>query len=672
MEQTQLIGGIALAMQLGTAVYALRLNRLFGTDRAGWSLFGAFALMLAVHLSDVYFSQGDATAQLVYLISSVLLLIGLAHVGMLFKERLRTEEVIRASRDQLDARVRERTFELAQANDQLQAEIVERKRAEVEIKASQARYQELVNSLDCVVFEAEGPGLQFTFLSPQCEMLLGYPPDTLIGRQAWRDFVHPDDVQTVVGSCSSASASIEFRALAKNGRELWLRQLSTITSENGAVAKIRGVLLDITEWRRMEAHLRDAQKLESIRRLAGGVAHDFNNLLTVIQGHAAYLLSLDDLPDAIRDSLRAIHSGSERAAQVTSQLLDFGQGREVELRVLDLNRIINNHLQTLRSIVGDGIDLHFELSETPLAVQADADLLEQVLVNLALNARETMPHGGELKIRTATAVIAQDHTSDGMQLLAGSYVCLAVSDTGRGIAPDDLPRIFEPFFTTKQTGKGPGLGLASVYGIVRQHGGWITVASIPGQGTTFEVHLPLTLESLPAQAYSSASPVTGNAPGGSETILVVEDQAPVRRLVSDILRRLGYHVLEAESGVAALQVWPVHRDRVDLLLTDIIMPGGVNGWQLAEKLTADKPGLRVLCTSGYSPEKLRSNARHRLLPKPYDLPELAQAIREVLDFERPENPAEAPPVDEPELCGGPYPEVSLKSPSRTAITCSGR
>jgi two-component system, cell cycle sensor histidine kinase and response regulator CckA len=638
MDQIQVMGGVALAMQLGAAVYALRLNRLFGTARAGWSLFGAFALMLAVHVSELNASTGDATSQLVYLVSSILLLIGLAHVGMLFKERLRTEQVIRASRDELEIRVSERTRELARANAELQAEVGERRRAETESKASQARYQDLVNSLDCMVFEAEGPELRFTFASPQCARMLGYAPNQLVGERAWRDFVHPEFLETALEACSRSSATLEFRALAKDGGEVWLRQLSTALLEGDRIVKLRGVLLDITEWRRMELQLREAQKLESIRRLAGGVAHDFNNILTVIQGHAAYLMTLDHLSDSILDSLRAIHNGSERAAQLISQLLAFGQEREAELRVLDLNQVIDQSREVLHRILGDDIAVQAEFSAEPLAVSADAELIEQVLMNLALYARETMPRGGRWRIQTRLVTVNRGCTGEGQQFPAGRYGCLAFSDTGRGIAPDDLAGIFEPFFTTKPAGKGPGLGLATAHSIVRQHRGWITVASQPEMGTTFEVYLPLSPEPLPAPSPLSLVLESGRTPGGSETILVVEDQAPVRSLVSDTLQRLGYQVLEAESGVVALEGWPAHRDRVDLLLTDILMSEGLNGWQLAEKLTADKPELKVLCTSGYSPGALCPNARHRLLHKPYDLAELAQAIREVLDSGRPGDP----------------------------------
>jgi PAS domain S-box-containing protein len=633
-DQTQLIGGLALVIQLAAAVYALRMNRVFGTDRAGWSLFGAFSLMLAVRVGDVWLSSNDSSFHMVHLISSVLLLIGLAHVSALFKERIRNEQLARSNRDELEARVRERTLELARANALLHAEVAIRARAEREIKDSQTRYENLVNSLDCVVFEARKPDLRFTFISPQCEALLGHTPDQLLGQPAWRNFVHPDDLQSVLASFSLPSVATEFRALAKNGREVWMRLLAAAAPEGENTALLRGVLLDITEWRRMETQLEDAQKLECIQRLAGGVAHDFNNILTVIQGHAACLLTLDHLPEPVLDSIRAIHDGSSRAAQVTSQLLAFSQERKAELNDLDLNNAVDRALQSLQPSIGKEITLHVELSAASLPVRGDCDLLEQMLMGLAQYARERMPKGGQLKIQTSLATMDHDYAAHGQRFVAGRYSRIMISDTGQTIAPNDLPRVFEPFFA-REAGKVPALGLATAYAIVRQHCGWITVFSAPGQGTTFNIYLPLSTEPAQPAPPDSSSPASARAHGGSETILVTEDQAPVRNLLSHILSRLGYQVIEAESGAAALEIWPACRDRVDLLLTDIIMPGGINGWELADRLTADKPGLKIICTSGYSPETLRAKSKHRLLRKPYDLKELARGIREVLGSGKP-------------------------------------
>jgi two-component system, cell cycle sensor histidine kinase and response regulator CckA len=637
MSETQVIGWLALSVQLGTAIYALRLNRLFGTDRAGWSLFGAFALMLALHLAEAwnpsanFYASGDLVAQLVYLVSSTLLFIGLVHVRLLFQERLRTEQVIRSSRDQLEDRVQERTAQLAESNASLQVEIAERTRAEAEIRAVQLRYRELIDSVDCIVFEAAGEEQRFTFVSPQCERLLGYSSEEWLGRLTWRNLVHSDDYEMVVSACQASlkaktRSTLEFRICAADGREVWVRQLATVIAKEGQAPAMRGVLLDITERRDMELQLRQAQKLESIGRLAGGVAHDFNNILTIIQGHAACLSMLDNLPGPMRESLDEIQFASERAAQLTAQLLAFGSRQTVQWQVLDLNQLTENAMNMLRRILGEDIHLASRLCSGPAVIKADGAMIEQMLMNLVVNAKDAMPKGGKLTVATSTVTLAEEYVAEGVHFPSGAYVCLKVSDTGRGIAPDILPRIFEPFFTTKDIGKGTGLGLATAYGIVRQHHGWIKAASAPGQGATFEVYLPASSE-CPAEPLVHAEPApTGNG----ETILLVEDESALRKVAARILSRGGYKVIEAESGVRALRIWQQNHAIIDLLLTDIVMPEGVNGWDLAGQLVAARPDLKVLCTSGYVPDTAESTPGIRLLPKPYDSRQLLTAVQEVL------------------------------------------
>lgn len=638
MNDTQVINGVALFMQLGTAVYALRLNRIFGTDRAGWALFGAFALMLAMHVNQVWdppslLGAFDLKPDLVYLISSILLLIGLTHVGVLFRERLRNEHIIRISRDELEIRIHERTKELQRLNTDLEAGMEERTKAEAEVRASQKRYQDLVASLDCVVFEADAESFRFTFVSPQCERLLGYTPEQWINQLTWRDLVHREDAESALVAWQQSvrtrtNSTLEFRATSASGSDVWLRQVTTVVPGQDNVVRVRGVLLDMTERRSMELQLRQAQKLESIGRLAGGVAHDFNNILTVIQGHAAYLLAFADTAEPIQDSLKQIHIATERAAQLTSQLLAFGRRQTMQIQVLDLSELVANVVQMLRRILGEDVVLNCQYASCATLIRADHGMIEQLLMNLAVNARDAMADGGELTIATSLVKIKEDHVADGVRIAAGGYACLTIKDTGSGISPEVLPRIFEPFFTTKEVGKGTGLGLAMAYGIVRQHQGWIKVNSEVGHGSTFEVYLPAAAESTNPGAQTAGHADSSPRP---HRILVVEDEAPVRELVCSILKRHQYEVLEAESGAAALAVWKTHSASINLLLTDIVMPGGMNGWQLAEKLKSERPSLKVVCMSGYNPDIFRAGSADQFVAKPFQSSQLAEAVRKALE-----------------------------------------
>ena len=386
------------------------------------------------------------------------------------------------------------------------------------------------------------------------------------------------------------------------------------------------------ERKKLEEQLLQSQKMDAVGRLAGGVAHDFNNILTVIQGYAQILAARDGLDQKTRDELKQITQAAHRASNLTRQLLTFSRKQIIKSAVLDLNKVVHNLTKMLQRIIGEDILLQCHFSpETPL-VQADEDMMGQILMNLAVNARDAMPKGGELAI--TLSVVELDSTAAqwrSSEAEAGGFVCLGVSDTGCGIAPEALPHIFEPFFTTKGVGQGTGLGLSTVYGIVKQHEGWIEVSSKPGAGTKFNIFLPRVAAKIAAETAA----LEPKAVGGTETILLVEDELPVRTLARIILQQHGYHVLEAGSGTDALSVWGQHAAKIDLLLTDIIMPQGVSGRELALKLRVDRPGLKVVFVSGYSPDSMELGAELNeetfFLQKPY-LPEnLLQNVRQVLD-----------------------------------------
>jgi two-component system cell cycle sensor histidine kinase/response regulator CckA len=381
--------------------------------------------------------------------------------------------------------------------------------------------------------------------------------------------------------------------------------------------------------------MRQAQTMEAIGRLAGGIAHDFNNLLTVIRGSAELMLmKAGQFAPEVSEYLKLITVSAERAANLTDQLLTFGCKHSLRLQPLSLNDVVKNLTKVLHRILGEDIRLECLCGAGPVLVQADAGMIERVLMNLAVNARDAMPRGGQLLVTTEEFSLDETYARAHPEARAGEFVCLIVSDTGGGIAPEHLPRIFEPFFTTKAPGQGAGLGLATVHGIVKQHHGWIQVSSRPGAGTTFEIFLP----AMPPAPAPAASPQAETAVrGGTENILLVEDDAAVRSVTRRILEAYGYHVREAASGREALEVSRGLDGRIDLLLTDIVMPDGVSGRELSNRLSAQTPGLKVIYTSGYSRDvaghdtTFIQRSRRRFLQKPCPSDVLLNTVRRCLD-----------------------------------------
>ncbi|HEX7571401.1 MAG TPA: ATP-binding protein, partial [Verrucomicrobiae bacterium] len=409
-----------------------------------------------------------------------------------------------------------------------------------------------------------------------------------------------------------------------------------VRNSAGEIHRAVSTLADITEQveaeqshRHLEAQLRQSQKMEAIGQLSGGIAHDFNNLLTVIQGNASLLQCLDIQPEEIRECSDQIAHAGEQAAGLTRQLLMFARKQQMQPVDLDLNETAAQMTKRLQRILGEDIALHSEYFPALPRIHADPGMIEQIILNLAVNARDAMPGGGKLTIRTRLEKLKP---AESAQTSTPPHVCLSVTDTGSGIAPEILPRIFEPFFTTKEVGQGTGLGLATVYGIVQQHHGEITVQSEPGQGTTFNVYFPAI--GAPA-AGTQASPSQPVLLWGDETILLVEDELSLRTFVGNLLQRCGYTVLEAESGPAALKIWSDQRDHIQLVLTDIIMPENLNGIELGRRLLAEKPSLKVIYTSGYTGNH---EGRHTALTegvnfirKPFKPEAITKIIRKNLD-----------------------------------------
>jgi len=402
-------------------------------------------------------------------------------------------------------------------------------------------------------------------------------------------------------------------------------------------------LVDVTDRKQLEAELRESQKLEAIGHLARGVAHDFNNILTVIQGHQHLIQAERRLPPKAADSVAQIGVAAERAAELTRQLLTFSRRQPLEARLLDMNEVIGRLTQMLRRVMGEDIRLRVFCSRRACGVMADAGMMEQVLLNLAVNARDAMPHGGCLTVRTEHRRLRSLPPGAPGSAGPGSYVALTVRDTGDGIPPENLERIFEPFFTTKSAGKGTGLGLATVRSIVEQHGGWIEVESRLSGGTAFRVLLPRAGGRLPV-----SNPAGGReAPrGGGETVLLVEDESPVRALARSALERQGYRVLAASEGNAALRLWQRKRSGIDLLLTDVVMPGGMDGRELARRLRMEAATLPVLLTTGYAASATGGREGGLedawVLQKPYSPDQLVRCVRDCLDAARAPGPSGGP------------------------------
>jgi nitrogen-specific signal transduction histidine kinase/CheY-like chemotaxis protein len=382
-----------------------------------------------------------------------------------------------------------------------------------------------------------------------------------------------------------------------------------------------GIAEDITERVRLEERLRQAQKMEAVGKLAGGVAHDFNNLLTVISNAVSLLEARRCAGDG--ELLELIHSATERAAALTSQLLAFSRKQVMQRSPVDLNQVVSAYCALLSRIVGEQVTLRTELSDAPAIAEADPNFIEQVLMNLVVNARDAMPHGGTITLRVENVVA---DCPPGASCTTAPFVRVSVRDTGTGIRSEDVAHIFEPFYSTKEQGKGTGLGLATVHGIVQQHGGRVDLETELGRGSTFYVYLPRV-----AGVPSAPRKPVFEAPRGNETILLVEDEQAVRQTVRAALEGCGYTVHEAPDGDSALEIWHRYAGRFDLLLTDIVMPGSLSGVQLAERLRARRASLPIIYMSGYSGHDIPQDPWSTLVPKPFQLPVLARIVREKLD-----------------------------------------
>jgi two-component system cell cycle sensor histidine kinase/response regulator CckA len=422
-----------------------------------------------------------------------------------------------------------------------------------------------------------------------------------------------------------------LRWVHKNGTVAWIEQRHALVRDPlGRPAAIECIARDITERKQLEAQLQQAQKMEAIGRLAGGVAHDFNNLLTVIMGYSAQALATLAASDPLHEEILEIHHASERAASLTRQLLTFSRRQALTPCVLNLNNIVADMDRMLRRLLGEDVEVATALDPGLDSIRADPGQMEQVLLNLAVNARDAMPDGGKLLLETANIELDEAYAHLHFAVAPGAYAILAVSDTGCGMDPETQAHIFEPFFTTKAPGEGTGLGLSTVFGIVQQSGGNVGVYSEPGKGTTFKIYFP----SVAARAERVEARLAAGPAAGSETVLVVEDEDAVRKLIRSVLTRAGYIVLEASDGAEALELCRSYAGPIQLVISDLVMPQ-MSGSELADQLAARRPDIRLLLMSGYtaaSVVKQRAlDPQTSFLQKPFTPAALAEKVRETLD-----------------------------------------
>ncbi len=519
-------------------------------------------------------------------------------------------------------------------------QITELRRLEEQFQQAQRRLQHVVASSPAVLFTVsvaadQTPGITWT--SDNLPEVLGCSPEAALSQNWWMGNIHPEDRDQVLAQfqanlLSQERSSYEYRFRHGDGSYRWTRcDLRVIRDRDGKAGEVVGSWSDITERKHLEDQFRQAQKMEAVGRLASGVAHDFNNLLTVISGYTEIVIN--DLPigDPSRELVDEIRKAGERGASLTRQLLAFGRKTVLQPSVLDLNAVLIDSLKMLHRLVGADIELATVLAPSLGRVKADPSQFEQAIFNLAVNARDAMSQGGKLTFETANVELDTAYCLANPEARPGHYVMVAVRDNGSGMSAETKARIFEPFFTTKEPGKGTGLGLAMVFGFIKQIGGHIAVDTELKHGTTFKLYFPQIGE---AMLTSPSVPGVKPIPHGTETILLVEDEDAVRVLARHVLRMCGYTVLEASHGGEALRVVERHQGPIHLLLTDVVMPGMV-GHIVAERVAALKPGIKIVFTSGYTDEAV---VRHGILEtethflqKPYTPAAVARKVREVLD-----------------------------------------
>ncbi len=510
---------------------------------------------------------------------------------------------------------------------------IDHKRNEQLLRRSEHRYRSLVQTAVYGIYRSSLEG-RFLDVNPALIGMLGYNSALeVLALDPQKDvFADPAEYTRLTDEFRRTGRvdGFEVRWKRKDGGAITVRISGrAVARENEPSDVLEAIAEDITERRVLEDQFRQSQKMEAVGRLAGGIAHDFNNLLMVVSGYTEVLLDQITPENPLHAKIESIQQASDRATALTRQLLAFSRKQLLELKVIDVNAVVQDMERLLRPLIGEDIELTTTLTADVGCTRADAGQLEQVLMNLVVNAKDAMPQGGKISVRTASVTLDDSYRPENTFIKRGPYVMITVSDNGHGMDRETQARIFEPFFTTKEKGKGTGLGLSTVYGIIKQSGGYVFVQSELNRGTTFTIYFPRVDE--PSEAIGTASaPVA--AVGGSETILLVEDEESVRQLVRETLVARGYRVLEAENGSAALTLAAAHPETIHLVVTDVVMPG-LSGHELAQQLLASRPGVKVLYLSGYAEDAINTSAtrpQKAFLQKPFTLQSLSRKVREVL------------------------------------------
>ncbi|MEN3334596.1 MAG: hypothetical protein V7641_3961 [Blastocatellia bacterium] len=520
----------------------------------------------------------------------------------------------------------------------MQTDITNRKRIEEELKKSEERYRDLIENAHDIIYTHDLKG-NYISVNKAVEQILGYTPEESL-RMNLIQTVAPEYVETARQMVAKKLAGEKVTAyyleiMAKNGRRIAVEVNTRLIHQDGTPVGVMGIARDVTERKQLEEQLRQSQKMEAIGQLAGGIAHDFNNLLTAIIGYSDLTLKPLKTEDPLRHYVGEIKKAGERAASLTRQLLAFSRKQVLQPKVLDLNEVVADLEKMLQRLIGEDIELRTVLDPKLGNIKADPGQIEQVIMNLAVNARDAMPQGGKLTIETANVAFDEEYVVRHIAVTPGAYIMLAVSDNGTGMDAETQARIFEPFFTTKEVGKGTGLGLSTVYGIIKQSGGHIWVYSEPGRGTTFKIYLTRVGED--AQEYKQVDEQAEKL-RGTETILLAEDEEIVRELTREVLEMYGYRVLETPNGGAALLLCERYEGPIDLLITDVIMPE-MSGRELANRLAQLRPEMAALYMSGYTDDAIVHHgileSDIAFLQKPFTPNALARKVREILDTVHP-------------------------------------